>query len=347
MGMAAAIRAPGRAPLLQVGKSAVATIAAWLLASWLVHGALPVFAAIAALLVVQPSLNQSLAKAIERTVGVIAGVLVASLLGIAFGGGTWVILASIVVALLLAWALKMTPGTSNQVAISAMLVLALGTATPGYAVDRIVETLIGAVVGFLVNIAIVPPLQVSPARDAVDRLGGELASSLERLADALDTAKTRVQLDEMLLQARLMRPMKDAADKAILAATDSLALNPRGAKRRIDLSATADRLALYGPMATQIIGMTRAVYDRYEQSVPADPALRAIATQLRRAAHDVRRDLPGATADDLTVEAEDPALTRPLVVSRPPEHWLLVGALLEDLRRIHEALTERAADVSG
>ena len=178
MSMASAIRAPGRAPLLQVGKSAVATIAAWLLAGWLVHGALPVFAAIAALLVVQPSLNQSLAKAIERTVGVIAGVVVASLLGLVFGGGTWVILVSVVVALILAWALRMTAATSNQVAISAMLVLALGTATPGYAVDRIIETLIGAVVGFLVNIAIVPPVEVSPARDAVGRLGDELAASL-------------------------------------------------------------------------------------------------------------------------------------------------------------------------
>lgn len=347
MGMAAAIRAPGRAPLLQVGKSAIATVAAWLLASWLVHGALPVFAAIAALLVVQPSLNQSLAKAIERSVGVIAGVVVASLLGIAFGEGTWVILVSIVVALLLAWALKMTPGTSNQVAISAMLVLALGTATPGYAVDRIVETLIGAVVGFLVNIAIVPPLLVVPAHDAVDRLGAEVAASLERLAGALESARTAPQLDEMLLQARLMRPMKDAADKAIVAATDSLALNPRGAKRRVELAASADRVGLYGPMATQIIGMTRAVYDRYEQSIPDDPALRAIGTQLRRAAHDVRRDLPGAMSDDPALDTEDPALTRPLVVSRPPEHWLLVGALLEDLRRIHEALTERAAGVSG
>jgi hypothetical protein len=39
------------APLLQVAKSAAATIAAWLVAGWLVPGHLPVFAAIAALLV--------------------------------------------------------------------------------------------------------------------------------------------------------------------------------------------------------------------------------------------------------------------------------------------------------
>ncbi len=53
----AALRAARRAPLLQVAKSAAATIAAWLVAGWLVPGHLPVFAAIAALLVVQPSVN--------------------------------------------------------------------------------------------------------------------------------------------------------------------------------------------------------------------------------------------------------------------------------------------------
>ena len=63
----AAIRASRRAPLLQVLKSAAATIAAWLIAGWLIPGPLPVFAAIAALLVVQPSVNQSLAKALERS----------------------------------------------------------------------------------------------------------------------------------------------------------------------------------------------------------------------------------------------------------------------------------------
>ncbi|WP_347354600.1 FUSC family protein [Intrasporangium sp.] len=73
MRVTATFRANRRSPLLQVLKSAVATVAAWLLAGWLLPGPLPVFAAIAALLVVQPSLNQSFAKAVERTVGVIVG----------------------------------------------------------------------------------------------------------------------------------------------------------------------------------------------------------------------------------------------------------------------------------
>ena len=135
------------------------------------------FAAIAALLVVQPSLNQSLTKAIERSIGVFAGVVIASILGILLGSGTWVILLATVVALLIAWALKMTAGTANQVAIGALLVLALGHGDTHVRARPRAETVIGAVIGILINLALVPPVAVAPARDAVTRLGDELANS--------------------------------------------------------------------------------------------------------------------------------------------------------------------------
>ena len=61
MGITATFRATKRVPILQVLKSAVATIAAWLVAGWLIPGPLPVFAAIAALLVfVSPYLTEGL-----------------------------------------------------------------------------------------------------------------------------------------------------------------------------------------------------------------------------------------------------------------------------------------------
>ncbi len=332
-----ALRAPRRGPLLQVVKSAVATIGAWLLAGWLIQGPAPVFAAIAALLVVQPSLNQSITRAIERSVGVIAGVLIASVLGILLGPGTAVILLAAAVALLTAWALKMTPATTNQVAISAILVLALGTATPGYALDRVLETLIGAAIGFGVNLAIVPPVAVSPARERIADLSAELAAALDRLADALTTPRTRAEREELLLTARLLRPMRDAAEAALDEATDSLAFNPLGRRNRAELERLRSLLEVFTPVTTQVIGMTRAVYDRYDPDISAEPAVRAIADQLRRAAHDIRLRADGPVA----AASEPAALTRPLQIAAPSaEHWILVGSLLVDLHRIHENLGE-------
>lgn len=348
MNVTAGIRASHRSPILQVAKSAVATVAAWLIAGALIPGPPPVFAAIAALLVVQPSLNQSLTKAIERSIGVIAGVVIASILGIVLGTGTWVILLATVVALLVAWALKMTAGTANQVAISALLVLALGTATPSYALDRVLETLIGAVIGILVNLALVPPVAVAPARDAVTALGDELANSLERLARALETRQTGADLNGLLVEARLMKPMRDAADRAIDTATESLSLNPRSRRHRQELAATQALLERIGPIVTQTVGMTRAFCDHYDPTIADEPTVLAIAEQLRRAAHDVRLDVrrtDAAAAASAGVAEPDPrepaALTAPLTVHAPSrDHWVLIGSLLEDLRRIHEALRE-------
>lgn len=341
--MTATFRTTRRAPVLQVAKSAIATVAAWFIAAWLIPGPLPVFAAIAALLVVQPSLNQSFAKAVERTVGVIVGVAVAGLLAYFFGSASWVIAVAVVVALLLAWLLKMTPGTGNQVAISSILVLALATGTPGYALDRILETLLGAVIGFIVNVAIVPPVAIAPAHRSVDALGEELAATLDRLAAALQRVQTPAELTELLVTARLLRPMRDAADAAIGAGEESLTLNPRGRRHRDELGELRALVDRFSTIVTQTVGMTRAVVDRYDATLLQEPTVVAIAEQLRRAAHDVRLAVQRAESTSApSPDAEPPALTTPLEVAAPSsDHWILVGSLLVDLHRIHETLADR------
>lgn len=348
--MPATIRAPRRAPLLQVVKSAVATAAAWLIAGLLFPATAPVFAAIAALLVVQPSLNQSLTRALERTMGVIAGVVIASVLGILLGNETWVILVTTAVALLVAWVLRMTPGTANQVAISAILVLALGTASPSYAFERVLETLIGALIGLVVNLAIVPPVAVAPAHRALDELGDALAAALDRLAEALQHPKSAAELAQLLDDARLVRPALETAEDAIAAGADSLTLNPRSGRHRDELDALQALLERFRPVVTQMIGMTRACTERYDPSIENDPAVPAIAEQLRRASHDVRLQLkraepipPTPTPDTEHGVNDTAALTSQLRIAQPsPQHWILIGSLLEDLRRIHEALTDPA-----
>lgn len=343
MNVMEAIRAQRRSPVLQVVKSSVATLAAWFLSILLIPGGpQPVFAAIAALLVVQPSINQSMLKAIERSVGVLVGVVIASALGLAFGTDSWVLMIAIAVGLLGAWALKMTPGTTNQVGISALLMLTLGAATPDYAVVRVVETVIGAVIGFVVNLILVPPVAVAPAHRALDALGDEVAATMERLATALESPQTPAQREELLLTARLLRPMRDAAESTIEAASDSLALNPRGRRHRSELTEVRELRDRLSPVVTQVLGMTRAFYDRYDDELSRESAVIGIAEQLRRAAHDVRLELrrTGTTKGEPAQTETLPALTRPYTVIAPTgDHWILIGALLEDLRRIHGEVT--------
>ena len=327
------LRATSRSPLLQVLKTSVAVIAAWLVCSVLFTQTAPIFAAIAALLVVQPSVNQSIAKGLERSVGVILGVVLAYGIGFVFGTSGWVVLVAIVLALLFSWALKLGPGSANQIPISAMLVLSLGALQFGYAVDRILETIIGAAIGLAVNVLIVPPVLLQPAHLAVARLAREVAAALERLAGALSAATPVEELEAMRTKARALRKTRDTATDAVARGAESLTLNPRRGRNRALLERDAELLDRLSILVTRVMGMTRAVRDNYQPSLITDPAIVEIAEELRRAAHDVR--LLGR--EDPTTP-ESPLLTAPLLILRPnPEHWVLIGSLLEDLRRVrHE-----------
>ena len=249
---------------------------------------LPIFAGIAALLVVQPSVHQSLAKGIERSFGVILGVLLASAATAWLGHSTWVVLGTIVASLLLAWALRLTPGSTVQIPISAMLVVALGAQTPGFAAARVVETIIGALVGLTVNALIVPPVLVAPAHDAVDRLAAGISATLDVLATALRTATSDRELDAILVEARLLRLQRDEAAERIKRAQDSLLLNPRRGTNRHILEADREFLASLTVLVTRVLGMARALRDHYEDDLPTDPTVRSIALELERAGHDLR-----------------------------------------------------------
>jgi uncharacterized membrane protein YccC len=341
-----AVRAPKRDPLLQMVKTALATILAWVVSALLIpDGPPPVFAAIAAMLVVQPSLNQSLAKGVERSLGVLAGVLLATGLGIAFGDAPWVVLVAVTAALVMSWALRLTTGSANQIAISALLVLALGSSTPDYALIRVVETGIGAVVGIVVHLLLVPPVTLAPARTALEELGEETAQAIERLADALVSRKTRPGRLLLLADARRLHPLRDDALAALDDAEDSLRLNPRASRYEDELAAMRESLVLLTRVGTQVRGMTRAFIDHYDDEVREEPIVAGIAEELLRAAHDTRLRLRLALPVPGAEHLEDtaPALTEPLDVSAPHGmRWILIGSLMEDLRRIRHELGAQA-----
>ncbi|TFB53092.1 FUSC family protein [Cryobacterium tagatosivorans] len=342
MRLTASLRTTSRVPLLQAVKTAVATVLAWLIAQVLLPGELPIFAAIAALLVVQPSINQSLGKAVERSLGVIGGVIIAYVIGLLFGRSSWIVLLTIVICILLAWALKLPPGSANQVPISAMLVLSIGSTSPAYALDRIIETVIGAGIALIVNVLIVPPVLLAPAHEAVGRLAHEVADTLDRLAAALRAPQKPFALEELMLTARLLRPMQESAERAITQAEESLAFNPRQASHRRVLDADVEQYRRLKALVTRGIGMTRAFRDHYDDSLHREPTVQAFSQELGRAAHDLRLLAPGTAAAEeqqAPTAGEPAALTAPLIIRTPhPEHWILIGSLMEDLRRVREEI---------
>ncbi|MBF4576769.1 FUSC family protein [Frondihabitans sp. VKM Ac-2883] len=344
--LVARLRQPSRLPLLQVVKTSLAVVVSWILCFVILDQALPIFGAIAALLVVQPSINQSFGRGLERSAGVVMGVALAYGVGALFGHDqTWIVLVAVILALLLAWVVRLTPTSSTQVPISAMLVLSVGVVTPGYAFDRIIETVIGAVIALLVNALIVPPVLLGPAHLALGRLARDLGAALDSLASALETPTSRVDLDAALTRARALRDLQARAAAGVTTGEESLTLNPRAKRQRRILEADRALLGTLSNLVHRVVAMTRSLRDNYDPDLVDDDVVAGIADELRRAAHDVRllvhdREENAASGSGGTAPANElPALTAPLRVLAPdPEHWILIGSLLEDLRRVREEL---------
>ena len=342
------IQVTGRTPLLQVVKTAVAASLAWLVCVLVFPEQLPIFGTIAAILVVQPSINQSFSRALERTVGVIAGVVLAALVGALFGVSTPVILATVVVALLIGWVFRLSQSTTAQIPISALLVLALGAQTPGYALERVIETVLGAAIAVIVNVILIPPVRLQPAREAIALLGAEVANSLDELAGLIEAPSSAGDRASALVSARLLRPMQQKAQTALTGAEESLRFNPRRSVHRSELDLARELLELLQVLVLRVPGMIRAVDDSYDESIHTEPTAAGLADEVGRAAHDLRlvmQRIGGpATPAEEPARQQLPALTQPFTVVAPsPQHWILIGSLLEDLRRVREVIVEASS----
>jgi uncharacterized membrane protein YgaE (UPF0421/DUF939 family) len=231
--------------VVQTLRSAAAATVAYVVALRLSPEPAPLTAPLTALLVVQVTFYATLTNGIRRVNSVVAGVLVA----IAFSvlvGLTWWSLALLIVAALAVGHLVRVDEYVAEVAISAMLVL--GVTTVGFtAWARIVETLIGAVVGTACNLLLPPPVWVDEAgrsiadlsrrvRQLMLRMGEEAAGGIpwERAAERLHEAR---RLDQHIAQ----------VDASLRQAEDSLRLNPRvreGLLHRVVLRTGLDTLEI-------------------------------------------------------------------------------------------------------
>jgi hypothetical protein len=154
------------------------------------------------------------------TAGVLLALAAADLLGLHW----WSVGLVIFVSLAVGQVLKLGPHRI-EMAVSALLVTTLG-GTLGIARTRVLETLIGAGVGVLVN-AVAPPVYIRPAGDAIYGLADDMAGVLAGAAADLAEGWSGEDAYERLREARELDGEVGEVREAISRAEDSLRLNPR------------------------------------------------------------------------------------------------------------------------
>ncbi|HST67722.1 MAG TPA: aromatic acid exporter family protein [Mycobacteriales bacterium] len=248
--------------LRQIAKTAVAATLSWELAIELLHTPIPALAALGAILTVQVTVKQTVTFGIQQVVGVTVGVGGAIAVVRVLGVHTWTVGIVILIALVVGHLLRLGKQV-NQVAISALLVLALGT---GYGTLRIVDTLLGAVVGVLVNALLAPPTHVQSAAAEIARVAADLGLLLADIGTGLRTRWDHRAAQDWLRRARELDGARARAGDAVRRGDESLLYNPLARNEAEAVARLTEAHTALEHVATQLRGVTRALSDLSDQA---------------------------------------------------------------------------------
>ena len=270
-----------RETLRQAAKTALAATLSWELADRLLDSPLPALAALGAILTVQTTVKGTVALGIQQVVGVTVGVGAALLAVRALGVHTWSVGLVILGALLVGNLLRLGRQT-NQVAMSALLVLALGT---GYGGVRVIDTLLGAVVGVLVNALVAPPTHVQAAADQVARVGEDLGLLLADIGSRLRADWDQAAAQDWLHRARELDAARQEAGDAVRRGDESLRYNPLARGEAESVARLTEAHTALEHVATQLRGIARALADlhRTDRSPVEQAVLAGLADLLEQA----------------------------------------------------------------
>jgi hypothetical protein len=339
-------------------------VAHWLLAgrfsaSWLPLDARPLLAPLTALLVVQVTLVQTIGDTLRRIISVVAGVAVAVFFSAQFGTGALTLGFLIGASILVGQALRLGPHLL-EVPISAMLVLGVNPDTA--AGGRVIETVIGAGVGLLVNVAFPPAVRQHTAGAAVEQYAVELALLLDRVADELPGQIAADQANGWLAQARQLSNSVGQVDHLLTQAEQSRRMNPRAVGRRDVGPQLRSGLDALEHSAVVLRALYRSIADQVRHQPAGEPLynaeirevfavlLRDLALALRSYGALVHAEaeatdyaaLPSpelSAALDAAGEARA-RMTELLLAIAPaePELWPVHGALLVAVERVLQEL---------
>ncbi|GAM45109.1 hypothetical protein NSK11_contig00014-0060 [Nocardia seriolae] len=259
-------RAAGRvrSSILPIAQCAIGAGLAWFIAHQVVGHEHPFFAPMAAMISIGVSFGARLRRSIELIVGVAVGIGIGDLFVTHVGTGTWQIVLLVVLAMCTAVFLDGGPVITMQAASSAVLVATLYPPGNGGAALRMIDALVGGLVGIVV-VAAIPIHPVRRAREQAAGILEVMGKGLTECADGLlehDAEKIKQALE---------------AARGTQGAIDSLRNTLEGSREIIRIS--------------PLYWNSRARLQRLREAAdPLDNAIRNTRVLLRRALTSVRDD---------------------------------------------------------
>lgn len=339
--------------VVQTLRSAAAATIAYVVALQLSTEAAPLTAPLTALLVVQVTLFATLTTGIRRVNAVVVGVLLAIAFSILVGL-TWWSLGLIILASLTAGHFARVSEFVPEVAISAMLVLGVSQVTTT-AWSRVLETLIGAVVGLAFNFLFAPPVWVRTASESIVDLARRMRQLLLHMAEELGSHTPVERAAARLHEARRLDHDISQVDAALRQAEDSVRLNPRvkeGLLHRVVLRTGLDTLEICTVVLRVLtrtltdLAKTRtdeplfppdvaeALEDLFHHTAAAVESFAILVTSSISASAEEAESRLATELSRAHTSRETAAHLLLRRVQRHPGQWQLQGALLAEVDRI-------------
>ncbi|MGH3417086.1 MAG: FUSC family protein [Actinocrinis sp.] len=338
-----------RDAFVQTAKAAVAAALAWGIASEVLRVRDPVLASVAALVVVQVTLYQSVRRAIQYSAGIVAGMVGALAIGRYLGVNMATMSLIVVFGLVLGRTLQL--GTQvTQVAVTGLLVLAFGN---GYGTIRVLDSVIGAAIGVTVNMVIAPPAFARTAAKELADLADDMAALSSEVAKRLRGDWTHQQARDWLDRSRALASSARAARKIAEQADESLKYHPRRAVHLDDVHRVDEAAIALDHVATQLNSLMRGLSDLTADFAGIPRAHRAIPEELVLLLEDSakalnaygRLQLPDKSGtrvyDELSrlIKSSKPHAREAATALHPDDDaptmlWSIYGAMLDDSRRM-------------
>ncbi len=273
-----------RGVLLQAAKISLSAGVSWALAVWWLDSPSPIWAPITASLIALLTVRDSVRDAAEKVFAVLIGILVAIWLGGLIGLHAWSIALIVGLGFLVGKALRLGGGAAAQIPVNGLFVLALGSAQVE---QRFLDTLIGAAVAVLVNVAIVPPNYVREASRSVSTFADGLAEVLGTIATGTSAPWTLEQSAGWLRTSREQGSFATRADDDADKAAQSLHFHPGRASwtNALDrLQQANDTLQIVEVQVRTLARTVRDIATKVPTSDGTQPPMPMAAAMLRAAA---------------------------------------------------------------
>ena len=341
------LRLRGRSGTSWSVRITAAAVASYVVALALLDSTTPLLSPLTAMLVVQVTPWSLLVSGLDRVLSVVLGVSVAIGVTALVSLTWWSLGVVILVSLLIGQALRLRDNLL-EVPISAMLVMGVGSfGAETAAGNRVLETLVGAGTGVLVNLLWPPRVSSADAGTAIDDVADSLADLLRRAAQDLEgeigsSADLQHLTERFLDQAREVTYRVPDAGAALLRAEQSRRLNVRAVGRPDRGPGLRQGLEALEHSAVSVRGLFRALAERAGDAVGQDEAvddeLRDLGARACRALADTVDAFGQTVVDDAAGSAE--ASTRSLAALRE-QLTVLRDLQLEMQARIETVAPER------